>query len=177
MPKMNNVVVKNIIRFVLLVLLQVLVLDTVQFNGYVIPYVYLLFVLLLPFDINKSLLLLLAFFTGLSVDFFENTLGMQAAAVVFMAFARPGVIRFYFPALEYAKGEEPGLARLGIAGFLKYAFTLVLLQQLALTFLEVFSFHNLLHTLSEILVNALVTTVGIFIVVLFFTPRKRRRKI
>ncbi len=173
---MNNAYVKNIIRFVLLILFQVLVLDTVQFGGYVIPYVYLLFILLLPFDTNKSLLLLLAFITGLSIDFFENTLGLHAAALVFMAFARPGVIKFYFPTLEHAKGEEPGLSKLGVTGFLKYAFTLVFFHQVLLTFLEVFSLHDFFNTLSHILINALATTLGILITVMLFTSQSRKRK-
>ncbi len=173
---MNNVVVKNIIRFVLLVLLQVLMLDTVQFGGFVIPYVYLLFILLLPLDINKSLLLLLAFATGLTIDFFENTMGMQTAAIVFMAFARPGVIRFYFPGLEFVKGEEPGLSKFGTGGFLKYTFTLALAHQVVLTFLEVFSLHHLGHILYQIVVNSLATTAGILIVVLLFSTKKRPRK-
>ncbi|VAW29892.1 hypothetical protein MNBD_BACTEROID07-1554 [hydrothermal vent metagenome] len=173
---MNNVYVKNIIRFVLLTLFQVLVLDTIQFGGYIIPYVYLLFILLLPLDTNKSLLLLLAFFSGLSIDFFENTLGINAAAVVFMAFARPGIIKFYFPTLEYTKGEEPGLSKLGVSGFLKYAFTLVLFHQALLTFLEVFSLQDFLNTLSHILINALVTTLGILITVMLFTSQRRKRK-
>ncbi len=173
---MNNVYVKNIIRFALLTLFQVLVLDTIQFGGYVIPYVYLLFILLLPFDTNKSLLLLLAFSAGLSIDFFENTLGLHTAAVVFMAFARPGVIKFYFPTLEHAKGEEPGLSKLGVGGFLKYTFTLVLFHQILLTFLEVFSLHDFLNTFSHILINALVTTLGIFITVMLFTSQRRKRK-
>jgi hypothetical protein len=177
MPKMNNVYLKNIIRFVLLILFQVLVLDTVQFGGYVIPYVYLLFILLLPLDINKSLLLLLAFFTGLSIDFFENTLGLHAAAVVFMAFARPGVIKFYFPTLEHVKGEEPGLSKIGVVGFLKYSFTLVFLHQVLLTFLEVFSLQDFIQTLSHIFISALATTLGILITVMLFTSHRRKRKI
>ena len=173
---MNNVYVKNIVRFVLLMLFQVLVLDTVQFGGYVIPYVYLLFILLLPFDTNKSLLLLLAFFTGLSIDFFENTMGLHAAAVVFIAFARPGVIKFYFPTLEYTKGEEPGLSKLGVTDFLKYAFTLVFLHQILLTFLEVFSFHDFLETPSHIFINALASTLGVLVVAMLFSPQRRRRR-
>jgi len=175
---MNNVYVKNIIRFILLVLFQVLVLDTIQFDGYIIPYVYLLFILLLPFDTNKSFMLILAFISGLSIDFFENTLGLHAAAVVFMAFARPGVIRFYFPTLEYTKGEEPGLSKMGVMGFLKYAFALVLFHQLLLTFLEVFSLHDFLQSLVHIFINALATTLGILVVLMLFTtPRRRRRRI
>ncbi len=173
---MNNVYLKNIIRFILLILFQILVLDTVQFGGYIIPYVYLLFILLLPLDTNKSLLLLLAFFTGLSIDFFENTLGLHAAAVVFMAFARPGVIKFYFPTLEHTRGEEPGLSKLGITGFLKYSFTLVFLDQFLLSFLEVFSLHDFLQILSHVLINALFTTLGILITVMLFTPQRSKRK-
>ncbi len=173
---MNNLLVKNIVRFVLLVLLQVLVLDTVQFGGYVVPYVFLLFVLVLPLDINKSLLLVLAFITGLTVDFFENTLGLQTAALVFMAFMRPWVLKFYFPTLEYEKGEEPGLSKLGVTGFLKYTLTLSLFYQFALTFLEVFSFRHFFQSLWEIILNALVSTAVILIVVLLFTSRKHRRR-
>jgi len=174
---MNSVIVKQIIRFVMLILLQVLVLDTVQFGGYIIPYVFLLFILLLPMDINKTGLLLLAFFTGLTVDFFENTLGLQAAAVVFMAFARPGVIRFYFSGVEFVKGEEPGISSFGVWGFLKYVFVLALLHQFALTLLEVFSFHNFLQTITEIFLNTLVTTMAIFVTVLLFTRQKKRRRL
>ncbi len=174
---MNNTYVKNIVRFLILVLFQVLVLDTVQFGGYVIPYIYLLFILLLPFDTNKSLLLLLAFLTGLSIDFFENSLGLHAAAVVLMAFARPGVIKFYFPTLEHVKGEEPGLAKLGLTGFLKYTFTLVFLYQLLLTFLEIFSLHDFLRTLSHVFVNSLATTLGILIIVMLFSSRNKKKKV
>jgi rod shape-determining protein MreD len=173
---MNNLWVKNIIRFVLLIFLQVLVLDTVQFGGFVIPYIYLLFILLLPLDINKSFLLILAFVTGLTVDLFENTPGLQTAALVFMAFARPGVIRFYFPGLEFSKGEEPGLSKFGVGGFLKYTFSLVLFHQTALTFLEVFSLHHFWQNLGQIVVNALATTLGILVTVLLFTSKNRRRK-
>ncbi len=174
---MNNPVVKNIVRFVLLVLLQVLVFDTVQFGGYVVPYVFILFVLLLPLGINKSLLLVLAFLTGLTVDFFENTMGLQTAALVFMAFARPGVIRFYFPGLEFEKGEEPGLLKLGVTGFFKYTLTLALFYQFILTFLQVFSFRHVLRSLSQILINGVVTTAVILVVMMLFSRREHRRRV
>jgi len=100
---MNNLYLKNSIRFVLLVLFQVLVLDQVHFGGYVIPYVYIIFILLLPFDIPKSLLLILAFGAGLTIDFFGNTLGLHTAALVMLAFARPGVLRLYLKKTEALK--------------------------------------------------------------------------
>ena len=76
---------RNIIRFVILVLLQVLVLDNIQISGHIVPHFYVLFILLMPFETPNWLLLLTAFALGLSVDMFNHTLGMHAAATVFMA--------------------------------------------------------------------------------------------
>ena len=44
---MNNVLIRNIIRFVVLVLLQVGVLNQVQLGGFINPYLYILFVIML----------------------------------------------------------------------------------------------------------------------------------
>ncbi|MBE0650937.1 MAG: rod shape-determining protein MreD [Bacteroidales bacterium] len=171
---MKQPVVKNIFRFFLLILLQVLVLDNVPFHGYIIPYVYVLFILLLPFQTNRSLLLFLAFVTGLVIDAFGNTLGLHAAALVFMAFLRPGVLRFYFPRLEADPNDEPGIAKLGFSGFLRYAFTLILFHQLTLTFLELFSFRHFFNTLYEIGLNAVITTLVVIVLELLFAKRKKR---
>lgn len=171
---MKHAVTKNIFRFVLLVLLQVMVLDNVPFQGYIVPYVFVLFILLLPIDINKSFLLILAFITGITIDFFGNTLGLQAAALVFMAFARPAVLRLYFPRMEVDPGDEPGLKKLGFYGFLRYSFTLILFHQLILTFLELFSFREFFDFLYESVINAAVTTLAVMILVLLFTKRKKR---
>ncbi len=173
---MSNIYVKNIIRFLLLVLFQVLVLDQVSLGGYVIPYVYVLFILLLPFDIPKSLLLILAFGTGLTIDFFGNTLGLHAAALVFLAFARPGVLRFYFKKIEYLPGEEPSIVKLGFGGFLKYSVTLIFLHHLVLFYLETFSFHNFFFTLNHVFVNSLASEIGVMILVMLFTKRERRKR-
>ncbi|MBN2616015.1 MAG: hypothetical protein JXR71_10025 [Bacteroidales bacterium] len=172
---MTGGIIKQVIRFGLLILLQVWVLDKVSFDGFVIPYAYVMFILLLPFDINKSLLLLLAFFTGLVMDFFGNTLGLHAASLVLLAFVRPGVLHFYFPRLETQIGEEPGIVRLGLFGFIKYAFTLILLFQTALVFLEVFSFHHFFSLLWEAVLGALATTFSVTLLELLFERRKRKK--
>lgn len=167
--------IKYIIRFVLLILLQVWVLDNISLGGFIIPYAYVLFILLLPFDINKSLMLVLAFATGIVIDFFGNTMGLHAAALVLLAFARPGVLHFYFPRLETQAGDEPGITKIGLGGFMKYAFTLILIFQTALTFLEVFTFHHFFALLWQSLLGALATTFVVTLLELLFARRKSTR--
>jgi hypothetical protein len=165
---------KHFIRFILLILFQVWVLDNISFGGFIIPYAYVLFILLLPFQINKSLMLLLAFGTGLVIDYFGNTLGLHASALVLLAFARPGVLRFYFPRLETQPGDEPGIPKLGLMGFFRYALTLILLFQTALVFLEVFSFRHFFSLLGQAALGAVATTLAVTILDLLFSRRKRR---
>lgn len=169
---MNNIILKNIVRFILLILLQVLVLNNMNLMGYMNPYVYILFILLLPANINKSLLLLLAFITGLTIDFFGNTPGLNAAATVLMAFARPGVLNLFFKNLDFEPGEEPDITKLGFGKFLRYTIILVLIHHTALFFLEIFNFDEILTTLYRIVISSVFSTFIIIIIALLFGKRK-----
>ena len=169
---MSNILVKNIIRFVLLVLFQVLVLNHMNLGGYINPSVYILFILLLPVQMNKSLVLLLAFLTGATIDVFVNTLGLHMSATVFMAYLRPSVINLFMKNSDFTGNEEPLPSKTGMGSFLQYLVTLVFLHHAVLFFLEVFSFNNFLSTLTTVILSTLVTSLMIMIVVLFFTRRK-----
>ncbi len=173
---MTNIYIKHGLRFLILVLLQVLVLNKVSINGFLIPYVYLLFILLLPFDTNKNYVLILGFFTGLTIDFFGNSLGLHAAATTLLAFARPVVLNFLFPKMEFLPHEEPNIGKLGLSGFLKYVFILVLINHLALIFLEVFNLHYFLSELLQVFLNAFFTTFSIIVLVILFSRNRIRYK-
>src|SRR4051794_27603630 len=85
------------LQFVLLVLLQVMVLNHIQLNGYINPYIYTYFILLLPVGISDALLLVVAFLLGFCIDLFSSTGGMHAAATVFLAFCRPAILKLIAP--------------------------------------------------------------------------------
>lgn len=170
---MGNFYIRNIVRWLALVFFQVLVLNHMNLGGYINPYVYIMFILLLPVQINKSALLLLAFMTGLVIDFFGNTLGLHTAATVLLAYARPGILRLFFKNLEFSTDEEPNIAKLKPGGFLKYTLVLVFIHHTALFFLEVFSFHGFLSTLSRIGLSTLITTLMIMTLALLFASRNK----
>ncbi|MDP2721248.1 MAG: rod shape-determining protein MreD [Bacteroidales bacterium] len=170
---MPGLLLRNIFRFVILILLQVLVFNHMNLGGYLNPSIYILFILLLPNNINSSLLLLLGFITGLSVDLFTNTAGLHAGSTVLLAFMRPGIIRLLFGNLEFGPGESPGLNKLGVSGFFRYTLVLVFIHQLALSLLEVFNFHHFLFTLSRAFFSSLLTIFLVMIIVLLTTTRKK----
>ena len=87
----------NIFRFVLLVFLQVFVLNNVQFSGFVNPYLYIMFIMLLPFEISGWFMLVLAFLIGLVIDVASDTMGYHTIATVFMAYLRFHLLRYIAP--------------------------------------------------------------------------------
>src|SRR5437762_10135515 len=85
-----STLLKNIIRFILFILVQAYVLDKVPpLHQYVKPILYFLFILWLPFSINRSMQMIIAFIFGLCMDYFTGTPGLHAIPCVLIAYFRP----------------------------------------------------------------------------------------
>ena len=154
---MINEIVKQLVRFLFLLFLQVLVLNNIQLSGYINPYLYVLFILMLPFSTPAWLVLLSGFICGLSVDMFMNTAGMHAVASVLMAYARSYTLRVFAPREGYEYGTEPTLRYMGPAWYLSYSAILVSIHHLAFFFIEVFRFSEFFSTLLRAFLSILFT--------------------
>lgn len=141
----------------MLTLFQVFILNNVQLSGYINPYLYILFILLLPFETPKWLLLIFAFIQGLTIDMFVQTPGIHAAACVFMAYLRPFIASTISSKKDYEPGIQPSIQDLGFAWFLSYAGILTLAHHFVLFFAEVFQFSEFFITLQRIIYSTIVT--------------------
>lgn len=150
------------IMFIVLVLIQVLVLNQVQVGGYISPFIYILFVLLLPVSTPRYLLMIFGFLLGLSVDVFSNSLGIHAAATVFIAFIRPFVIRS-ISNREEDRNEFPGLRQNKFSWFLSYTAIMVFVHHFILFYLEYFTFSHFFTTFLRVLLSSVFS---IFVIVL-----------
>lgn len=160
---MIKVYLRNIVRFFTVVLLQVLLFDNIEFSGYVNPYFYVIFILLMPFESPKWLLLLMAFLLGLSVDLFSMTPGMHTSAALAMAFARPFVLNTFAPRDGYEPGTFPRVHYYGLLWFMRYTIILVFIHHLMLFSIESFSFSAILQILLRTILSSLLTTIFIVI--------------
>lgn len=150
--------------FILLILLQVLILNNIQFSGYINPYVYIMFILLLPVEIPSWLLLILSFATGLIIDFFSGSPGMHSSATVLAGFVRPYILRVISPRDGYEPNADPSMLTYGFTWFLSYTFLIVLIHHTALFYLEVFRFADFFRTLLRVLLSSLFSITFILLV-------------
>ncbi|MEZ5071414.1 MAG: rod shape-determining protein MreD [Bacteroidales bacterium] len=148
---------RNIARFVIVVLFQVLVMDNVMISGYMVPYVYVMVLLLLPFETPPWLQIATGFLLGLGIDFFEHTLGLHTAATVAMAYARPYFLNLMAPRDGYEAETYPRIHYYGFIWFLKYTFVLVALHHFLLFYLEVFQLQDFFGTLLRVVLSTILT--------------------
>ena len=172
---MNNRLVINTLRFIGLLLLQVLVIDNIRLGYYIHPYVYVLFILLLPFNTPKWQLLLLGFTMGFAVDLFCGTPGLNAAATVFMAFIRPYVINSMTRRKDINDNDEPSLGNMGISWFLIYSTLMLTTHNIVLFLLEMFSFKLFYVAIIQTLLSVASSLLLIILILLIF--RKNYKKI
>ncbi len=144
--------------FVSLVLVQVLIFNQVQFSGFFNPYIYILFIILLPLSTPRYVILILAFLLGLIIDIFSNSLGIHSAASVFIAYLRPLVIRLTSNR-EDDKNDYPGLHQNKPAWFVTFVAIMVVMHHLILFYLEVYTFSNFFNTLYRVILSSLFSIV------------------
>jgi hypothetical protein len=160
---MINIIVKNIILFIVIILIQVLVLNNIQLSGFINPYIYILFIMMLPFETPGWLVLVLSFVIGLSIDSFSNTMGMHASASIFVGFIRHYLLKLLAPREGYESGTEPRIKYYGINWFLRYTIAMVVLHHTFLFYTEVFRFSDFFITFFRVFVSSLFS-IGLIIV-------------
>ncbi len=165
--------VRNIIRFILFVFLQVYVLDVMpHLHQLVNPYIYFLFILWLPFYMKKGWVLMLGFLLGLSIDYYAMTPGLHAAAGSLVAFLRPFIINLFAPkdSTEFSY-KEPSPKAMGWSAYLLYALMLSFVHNFYLLFLEWLSFGSFINFLMKVIIGTAISMLMIVIAELIF-PRK-----
>jgi rod shape-determining protein MreD len=144
---MDFKILKHTGRFLIMIGIQILILNQIHFSGFITPYLYPLFILLLPFNTKGYTLLLTAFFTGLVIDMFSDSLGMHASATLIMAFLRPAVISLITVKTEFEQDIEPRFEVMGAGWVFMYTLILIFIHHLSLFTLEIFRFSGYGETL------------------------------
>lgn len=165
--------VKNIFRLAIFVVVQVYVLDKLPpLHRFVIPILYYLFILWLPFSLNRLSLLLIGFVTGLLLDYFKQTPGLHAAACVLIAYVRPFIVSILIPkdTAEF-NYREPSAGSMGWAPYAVYVIILTVLHHTYLTLLEWLQFGTFLDFIIKVFSTTGISLLLVFTVELLF-PRK-----
>ena len=165
---MIRLIIPNINRFIILVFLQVVILNNIELSGFINPYIYILFILLLPFETPAWMLLILGFITGLTIDIFSGTIGMHATATTLAAYSRPYILTLFSPRDGYESQTSPTLRFYNMSWIIRYSVVIILIHHSCLFFVEVFRFLGFFYTIFRIIISSAFTFLLVLICQLFF---------
>jgi hypothetical protein len=168
---------KNIIRFVLFILVQVYILHKIPpLHRFITPYLYFLYILWLPFNTRRSMLMLIAFVYGLTLDYFLKTPGLHAAACVLIAYVRPFIVNMLI--LQQGADQNyasPSIRSMGWAPYATLVFITTILHHIYLVFLEWMQFGDIWYFLGKVAATTAVSLLLILVTELLFFRKERFR--
>lgn len=169
--------IRSLISYAFLVLLlglvQIFFLKNLALFGLAFGFLYLLGILLLPTSIQSFPLMLIAFFMGLSIDVFYETIGMHAAASTLMAFLRPFWLKVTSPSGGYDEIEEPSLSELGLGRFISYSFPLIFIFSVAFFIADQWGTGSFFGVINKSILSSIFTLLLVILVQLLFFKKKR----
>lgn len=166
-----NVTIANILRFIILLTLQVSLFNHIDLFGFVNAYPYLLFILLFPVSGNKNLLLLLSFLMGLLLDLFSNSGGVHSVACLTIAYFRPQLFKFSF-GISYQYHSIKIMSKM-TSERITLLVSAVTLHHLVLFILEYFRFSLILDIFIHTVMTSLLTIFISLLMFYIFKPNKK----
>ncbi|TKC05590.1 rod shape-determining protein MreD [Pedobacter polaris] len=167
----SRIIFINIFRWIVLLFVQIFLLRNLNYYNLSTPFLYILFILVLPFRTPNFLLFLIAFGTGLTMDAFYDTLGVHTSACVALAF-----VRILFISVSVNRDAfdepEPSLGNMGFKWFTLYAVLCTLVHHIVVFLLEAFKFNEIAYTLGRALLSVVFTMFVVLLVELIFHNRK-----
>ena len=168
---MNSIFSIHTIRFIVLVFFQVLILNHINFLGYINPYIYILFIALYPVNNNRSLLIVLSFLLGITIDMFLDTGGVHAGACVFIAYARPLILKSSFGMIYEHQAIKFDNVEFGSK--LTYFTLITVLHHIVLFSLEIFSISKILLILQKTLFSSIFTIILSIALTIIFSRKSK----
>lgn len=147
---------KQIGRYIVVMLLQVLLFDQLQLFGVCHPYIYILCLLMMPITLQHSLDMIIGAVVGIIMDVFCNSLGVHMAACILLMFLRPYVLGAVVSDKDRLN-EQINLRTIGMEAFVKYVVILVVIHHLTVFMLAAWSWSHIGFVLIETVVSSLVT--------------------
>ena len=156
-------------RFIFLALIQVLIFNKFDFFGIYDPYICLVFILTFPVKLSKISFMVTAFAFGLTIDLFSNSLGLNTAACLTVAFFRSYIMSFIFGGFFDPRGLKLIKNYISDSSFSQkflYLTSVILIHHFILFSLEAFSLKYISTIIYKTLITALLS--GIFCTTLIY---------
>lgn len=159
---MSKTIVNALLLLLLLVPAQAVIFNNLAIYSVALPLVFIYVLISLPVTLGTNWAMTIGFLSGLAVDVFTDTPGLNALSCTVLAFIRKPVLHLYLP-LDDELGPAPlGFRSLGAETYLKYMLTMVLVYCTLVFTIEAFELFNLRLWVLRIVCSTVYTFIFIY---------------
>lgn len=171
---MAKTILRYALMFVLLMLAQVVLFNRISLFGVAVPLVFIYFIVSLPVTLSVNWVLTLGFVSGLIIDIFSDTPGVNALACTLLAGSRKVMIKLYVPREEDFTNPEPSVKSMGPGNYAKYLLTVSVVYCTLFFLIDAFTFFNPLRLIGRIVASTAMTFVVMFAINSLTTGNEKR---
>lgn len=172
---MTKTILQFILKCLLLILAQVVIFNNMVLFNAIVPLVFIYIIISAPVTWSVNVILTVGFFSGLAVDIFANTQGINSLACTILAMLRRPIFYLYMQRDDDLSGLKPSQRSMGFAAFMKYTATMVLVYCLLVFGIDAFAIFNLWRFLLQVVGSAIFTTLIIYALDSIFTRWNEKR--
>jgi hypothetical protein len=172
---MTSEIIKIFRRFLIISIIQILILKyiNISWDGevYVRLFIYPLFVMMIPINIPRTLIILLAFGFGLLLDMFYDTPGLHTFAFVFIAWSRKILLKLLEPIEGYKIDSNLTMNNFGFTWFLSYSSILLFINIFLYFLFEAFAFQYIPDVLIKTILSFILSEILIILYAVILNPK------
>lgn len=172
---MSKTALEFIFRLVLLILAQAVIFNHLVIAGVAVAFVFVYAIVSMPVTWHTNVSVAVGFLTGLCVDIFSDTLGVNTLACTVLAFVRKPEFHLYMQSDEDLSAQRPSIRTMGAFPYMKYLVTMTVTYCLCYFVIDSFAFFDLPRMLVSIVASAVYTFVVIYSIDSIFTHTNEKR--
>lgn len=167
---MGKTILLNSVRFLGLLVFQVLVFNKINLFGYINPYPYILFIILFPASWNMKILLVTSFLMGFSIDLSLDSGGVHALSSLLIAYNRNNIFNLFFGSTY--ENQTLDLKKPSSANMFKYVLIVILLHHFIVFAISIFSFTHILDVLTRTFMSTVFTFALVTLMLVYYKNKR-----
>lgn len=163
------------LRFVLFLIAQALLFNQLEIGLGIQAMIYPLFILLLPYNLNIFIAMLVAFALGFGIDSISNTYGLHASSAVLLAYLRPTIFKTFEPRDGYENTQELNMYEMNSTWLLSVFGLMLLIHHFWFFTLELFKLNEIGFILQKTILSVPISLLICVVIQVIFIRRPGNR--
>jgi len=162
---MNNIIKQYIFFSFIIITLQLIMFNNVNFLGFINPWIYIFLIIIIPASIKENYLIIISFLMGLLLDSLFSTSGINTISLISVAWLRNYLLKKIFSGKNYDKKKFISIKNNGFNLYLKYVTTIVFIHHGILILVDYVNFIKI----SEIMMKTILSSIVSIVIIMCFS--------